>query len=80
MSQCEKVLNYIDKHGGITSMEAFSELGVTRLSARIWDLRHDGHNIVSVQKSGTNRFGELTNYVEYRRGLNGEVSKHTDRA
>ena len=69
MNQNEKVLKYIDKFGSITTMEAFMALGVTRLSARIWDLRHEGYNIVSVQKSGTNRFGELVTYVEYRRGL-----------
>lgn len=69
MSQNEKVLKYIDTFGSITTMEAFTALGVTRLSARIWDLRQDGYNIVSVQKSGKNKFGEITNYVEYRRGL-----------
>lgn len=40
--QSARVLAYIVKHGGITSMDAFRDLGITRLSARIWDLRRAG--------------------------------------
>ena len=46
MTQCEQVLDYIKANGSITSMEAFSKLGITRLSARIYDLRKEGENIV----------------------------------
>lgn len=50
MTQSEQVLDYMREHGGITSMEAFSKLGITRLSARIFDLRKAGENITQERK------------------------------
>ena len=64
-SQKERVLGFMREHEGITSMEAFTELGITRISARIADLRADGHIIASKRESGLNRYGEKTNYVRY---------------
>ena len=72
MSQCDMILRHIEKHGGITSMDAFSLYGITRLSGRIWDLRHNGYNIVSVRKEKLNRFGEMTSFCEYRLGESDE--------
>lgn len=68
MSHCEQILRYIERKGGITTMDAFTKLGCTRLSGRIYDLRQSGYKIVSVRKEGLNRFGEPTSYVEYRLG------------
>ena len=45
LSQEEQILNYIIEHGSISSMEAFAELAITRLSARIYDLREQGYDI-----------------------------------
>ena len=45
MSQCEMILEYMKEKGSITPLEALNELGCMRLGARIWDLRHEGHNI-----------------------------------
>lgn len=42
MTQCEKVLAYIERHGSITSWQAFEDLGITRLSGRIHDLTQRG--------------------------------------
>lgn len=53
MTQSEQILNYMKEYGSITSMEAFSRLGITRLSARIYDLRKEGVKIVQERKSGT---------------------------
>ena len=50
MTQCELIMDYIKSNGSITSMEAFSKLGVTRLSARIFDLRKAGENIVQERR------------------------------
>jgi hypothetical protein len=30
---------------GVTPLEALREVGTFRLSARVWDLRHEGHRI-----------------------------------
>ncbi len=40
MTQNEMIIDYLNKHGSITSYESYSKLFITRLSARIWDLRH----------------------------------------
>lgn len=64
-SQNAKVLNYIRAHGSITSMEAFTELSITRLSARVWDLRRDGHNIISDAEEHVNKAGEKSWYARY---------------
>lgn len=42
MTQTEMVLDYIQKHGAITPLEALTELGCMRLGARVWELRHAG--------------------------------------
>lgn len=54
-------------NGSITSIEAIEMYGCTRLSARIWDLRHKyGMKIEAVPETGKNRYGKLVNYVRYR--------------
>ena len=45
MSQNDKVLNYLKEHKKITSMDAINNLRITRLSARISDLRERGIDI-----------------------------------
>ena len=50
-------------------MQAWQELGIYRLSARIYDLRHtNGMNIVKRMKSVTNRFGESCRVACYEIG------------
>ena len=66
MTQCERVLKHLEKHGTITPMEAIKELGIMRLGARIWDLKHDGHDIRRKMVTGKNRHGETVRYAEYR--------------
>ena len=42
MKQKEMVLDYIKQFGSISTYEAFVDLGITRLAARIWDIKEDG--------------------------------------
>lgn len=56
MTQCERILDHIDKHGSITDEEA-RELKIHRLASRIHDLRRRGYNIVSETISGKNEYG-----------------------
>lgn len=65
MTQCERVLDYMQRFGSITSAEAVMDLGVYRLAARISDLRGEGHKISDRMESGKNRFGEKTSYKRY---------------
>ena len=65
MTQCEMIVDYINKFGSITSAEAVMDLGVGRLAARISDLKDQGYNIKSVGETGKNRFGKKTRYTRY---------------
>ena len=42
-----RTLDYLHEFGSITTLEAFRDLGNSRLSATIFTLRKKGHNIVS---------------------------------
>ncbi|MDL2294034.1 helix-turn-helix domain-containing protein [Ruminococcaceae bacterium OttesenSCG-928-D13] len=66
MSQCTRVLEYMQMHGGVTSLEAFTDLGIVSLPRRICDLRQQGHHIKVERVSGRNRYGEPTHYNRYR--------------
>ena len=65
MSQCERILKYMNEHGSITTLEAFVELGVTRLSGRIHDLRQKGYEIESERIDVKNRFGDTITCCKY---------------
>ena len=69
MSQEKKILEYIKEHGSITTLDAFTDLGCARLSARIANLRSKGIDIVSEQVSVRNRFGQTCHVARY--SLNG---------
>ncbi len=64
MTQTNRVLDYMKTYGSITSLEAFRDLGVTRLSGVIFDLRKQ-YNIVSKTEKSKNRYGENTSYSRY---------------
>lgn len=65
MTQEQRVLNYIREYGSITSMQAFTDLKITRLSARIFNLRARGFNIENVSHTYKNGQGTTTTYTEY---------------
>lgn len=65
MSKEERLLEYLEKNPGITSLEAFRELGETRLSATIFNLRHKGYNIQDIWKQEKNRYGKDTRFKFY---------------
>ena len=62
MTQNERVLRHMQDFGGISSMEAFQDYGVTRLSARISDLRKDGHKISAKRCTSWNRYGDKVSF------------------
>ena len=63
--QNSDVLEFMQQNGVITTMDAFYELNITRLSARIWDLRHLGFDIVGTDKS-KKVDGRVIRWREYR--------------
>lgn len=68
MTQRDRILDYIDRHGSITPMDAFKELGITKLATQISYMRRDGIKIKKEFEKGKNRFGEDCHYMRYSRG------------
>lgn len=67
MTQGQRILLYIDAFGSITPMEAFSDLGITKLATRISEMRRDGLEFDQEYVKGKNRFGEPVYYMKYRK-------------
>lgn len=65
MTQSEMVLEYIEDFGSITTYEAFIELGITRLSARIFDLKKKGYNFKKTMIKKKNRYGKKIKFYKY---------------
>ena len=64
-SQKDRLLEYLKYHGAITQFDAWYMLGISRLGARIWDLKRDGINIKSQLIPVKNRFGEVCRVAQY---------------
>ena len=67
MNQHQRIMQYIDDFGSITPMEAFTELGVTKLATRVSEMIRGGERISKTLENGTNRYGEKVSYMRYRR-------------
>lgn len=65
MTQNERILAHLLSGRTITSKEAYDLYGCTRLSARIWDLRNGGYNIIGRRATAVNRFGDKVKFEEY---------------
>ena len=68
MNQCELIVGYIKEFGGITTLEAFRDLGITRLASRIHDLTDAGYVFEKDRVSVKNRYGEFTRVIRYKFG------------
>lgn len=65
ITQKDRILEYIRKFGSISSFEAYANLGITQLGARIDQLKKEGYEFKTEWESNTNRFGEKTEYKRY---------------
>lgn len=69
-TQADKVMRYMEQHGSIDFMRSWSDLGISRLSARISEIENERNIPVSRQwckfkaKDGTN-----VKYVKYSIGV-----------
>ena len=68
MTQCQEVLECIDTQGFITTMDAYDR-GITRLSARIHELRRMGIDIKADTVQAKNRHGKPIHYAKYSRAV-----------
>ena len=65
MTQKEMVIQYIEDFGSITPMEAFSDLGITKLATRVSEMKKDGIEFKTEMVHGRNRYGKPTRYARY---------------
>ena len=63
--QKQRVIDYINKFGSISSWEAYSDLGITQLGARIDQLKKEGYNFKTEWESSKNKIGDKTEYKRY---------------
>lgn len=65
MTKTQAVLEWLQTHASISSMEAISNFGATRLGAIIFNLRKRGYNIETVMVDGRDRFGNHMRFARY---------------
>lgn len=63
--QHDRIRQYIDDFGSITPMQAFSDLGITKLSTRICEMEKKGFQIKREMIESANRYGEPTHFMKY---------------
>lgn len=66
MTQAERIIDYLEKFGSITPLEAFYDLGVTKLATRISEMRREGVGFDQELVESHNRFGEKVHYMKYK--------------
>lgn len=62
----QRVFDYMLEFGSITSLQSFVDLGETRLSGCIFNLKKKGVNIATDFREVKNRYGESRRVKEYR--------------
>lgn len=64
-TQKDLILKYIHDFGSITSWEAYSELGITQVGARIFGLKRMGYLFKKETVKKENRWGKLISFDKY---------------
>ena len=62
MTQHDKILRYLEINKTITPMQAFMELGITKLATRISEMRRAG-----IEIAGEMQYREDSRYMKYWR-------------
>lgn len=65
ITQKDRILQYIREFKSISSWEAYADLGITQLGARIDQLKKEGYEFRSEWESSTNRYGDKVDYKRY---------------
>ena len=71
MNQHDRILQYMKDFGSITTLDAFRDLGITKLTTRISEMRRDGVNIIGTPEAVENRYGDKCHIHRYT--LKGEA-------
>lgn len=65
MTQREAIIKYITDFGSITPMQAYGDLGITKLATRISEMRKDGMVFKIETIKSKNRYGKPTRFAKY---------------
>ena len=65
MTQCERIIDYIKTFGSISPLEAFRDLGITKLATRISEMKKEGMKFDQEYEESKNRYGEKVHYMRY---------------
>jgi len=65
MTDCERIIEYMIFHKGITVAECRDNLGTTELRKRISEIRRKGFKIFDRWEEGYNRVGKKTHFKRY---------------
>lgn len=65
MTQREAIVNYITEFGSITPMDAFADLGITKLATRISEMKKDGLRFKTETVKSKNRYGKTISFAKY---------------
>ena len=65
-NQETRLLHYLESNKKISPMEAWTELGIYRLSDVVFKLRNKKYEIETERKSVLNRFDEPCSFAEYK--------------
>lgn len=65
-TQKETILDYLEKHETITTLESVLKLGITDPQHYIMELRNEGYLITDKWVNGSNRVGRKIKYKRYR--------------
>ena len=73
MTQKKAIIRYMKDFGSITPMEAYSDLGITKLSTRISEMKKDGLKFKIEMVKSKNRYGKPTRFARYSIAKESEV-------
>lgn len=66
MTQREQILDYISTFGSISPMEAFFDLGITKLATRISEMKKQGYEFETITEKSVNRLGKNVYFTRYK--------------
>lgn len=65
MNQHDRILQYMKDFGSITTLDAYNDLGITKLTTRISELRREGVQIIGTPETVSNRYGDKCHIHRY---------------
>lgn len=65
MTQGERIIQYMKEFGSISPMEAYRDLGITKLATRISEMRAEGMEFDQRMEKKKNRYGDKVHYMRY---------------